>query len=1557
MRQAVISLWIIGVIMRCSVSGQVVINEILYDPEPDSQPLEFVELHNPGGLPVDLSGWRFTSGVEFTFTNGTSIAAAGYLLIAQDPASLLATYNTSAEGPWSGSLKNTGERLTLRDAAGNKIDEVDYQRSFPWPTCPGGASMELIHPAFDNDLGASWRSSLNPVTDTPVTFLAPAQTDWHYSKGTQEASSPVEAWRDLTFVESTNWLSGQTPIGYGDGDDNTTLSDMQGNYSTVYLRHPVVMPAVIPSQLLLRVYVDDGAIVWINGVEVGRPFVSAGDKAYNDFGNNHDATWEEILLTNPGTYMTPGTNQIAVHALNGTLNSSDLSIDLELKTVPPGGSNHPTPGVVNRGYADNAPPAIRQVKHRPEQPTSIEPIRISAKVTDPDGVSSVLLSYKDLPPGTYERLTDATYATGWTTNNMVDDGTSGDEVAGDDVFTALLPASQHRHLIRYRITVEDGLGNDQLVPYEDDEQPNFACFIYDGVPAWTAADNPGTTPTQTFAATNMSASLPVYHLLASEADILACQYNGSFRGKNKWRFYFNKGRGFEARDNNGKKYPDPLNRMNFNGCAAPWAPVNRGMAGLDEAVSFKMYELAGVPVPNTHFFQFRIIDQVQEAPADQYAGDLWGLYMMQEQLDGRWLSRLGLPDGNTYKIQGGNGEKRNQAVGQSEDAADWNTFRGSAQNAGTAQAWWESNLHLESYFGFRSINRVCSNVDLRENTNYAMYHDPSGRWRVIPQDMDMMIFPVTHWAGIVYMRNALLHAEIDIAFRNHARSLLDLLISDRSSTGGQVAQVLDEYARIVNPAGQARTMSDMDQFMWNYHPRTAGDHRGIYYRTPFNDSRIGGAWVRTLSTPDHEGQVQHMLDFMTDIDPDGFSVGDGDPRGYGYNYLELEASDVNIPNRPTITYTGPAGFPVDDLRFQCNAFSDPNGSGTFQAVQWRIGTIYNSSSPGYQLGDAWAYEVTPFWEEEVAAPFVDTIELPPVGLVVGRTYRARVRHQDDTGRWSRWSDPVEFVGGPSQSLAAYDDLLISELHYNPIDFEDYAFIELFNRGTGPIDLNGLSISNAVNFAFTNELLIGAGEYVLIVEDAADFDLRYRNPASPYAYPGIVVAGAWSGGLSDSGEDVVVNAPDGTELFRVAYTDGNDWPERADGKGSSAELIDPYAVGTNRTDALKSGDLWRSSCLLHGSPGRAGDCQEALVINEVLAHSDAAPGLDWVELVNTSDTTLVTTGLFLSDDFDDLQKYALTNAIPGGAYWLADELVLGFAFSELGDQVILTRVATNGAVTFIDSVDFGASARDVSFGLHRRSDGETDFTAQRVQTPGSVNAYPAVGPVVFTKVMYHPTTGIEYVELMNASDAAVEIGTWRLTSAVDFEFPTNHTLAAWARVFVCSTNEAAFRAAYSIDPSVSVFGPWNGSLNNAGETLRLRMPGDIEPDNSIPYILVDKIDYRPTLPWPLAADGSGLPLERIAAYVYGNDPASWQAGGLPPMPDAHLVFTAPLPSAGHIRLRWSTVPGQVYRIEFCNDLTNDTWTPMQTLIAGSTLWEILEPFQSLVRGYYRIAWEP
>ena len=326
-----------------------VIHEIHYNPSERGQPLEFIELHNHGDTIADLSGWRFDEGIDYTFPNATSLAPKEYLVLAENPELLTEFYSSKALGPWTGKLSNAGEALTLRNGLGKKVDSVDYGVGFPWPTAAagGGASMELIHPELDNDLGGSWRSSMPSTTaaeEAPKVFVDAASHGWRYFKGLKE---PPMEWRSVAF-NSSPWTKAQTPIGYADGDDRTVLNDMLGDYSTVFLRHrfKIADDTSLNRPLSLRVYCDDGAVIWINGKEAGRLRVT--DRSPNHRSRttrNHEATWETITLSQPRRFLRAGNNVLAILAVNGTLTSSDFSIDASLVETPRGAiPPRPSPG-------------------------------------------------------------------------------------------------------------------------------------------------------------------------------------------------------------------------------------------------------------------------------------------------------------------------------------------------------------------------------------------------------------------------------------------------------------------------------------------------------------------------------------------------------------------------------------------------------------------------------------------------------------------------------------------------------------------------------------------------------------------------------------------------------------------------------------------------------------------------------------------------------------------------------------------------------------------------------------------------------------------------------------------------------------------------------------------------------------------------------------------------------------------------------------------------------------------------------------------------------------
>jgi len=339
-------------------SQDIVINEIHANPPENHIPQEFIELHNPSPSEINLSGWRLSSAVKFTFPANTTISAGGYLVIAEDPAILQSTLGVTALGPFSGNLNSSGETVRLRDASNTIIDEVDYKVGFPWPVASdgGGGAIELINPSLNNSLGSSWRPSIPQNSLPEVTLLDFSSTGWSWRPGDTEASNPTSTWRTPSFTQDDSWnTNSQLPIGYGSVNGvsfNTTIPDMRFNFNSIFLRNSfTIAPGEIPSQLLLNYTADDGFIIWINGTAIDRFRFDQNENPTIDdtaTGSGSEGIFEEKLVLNTGTFLVEGHNTIAIQLFNATTNSSDLGFDLQIirpaaEDAPP----QPTPGSPN----------------------------------------------------------------------------------------------------------------------------------------------------------------------------------------------------------------------------------------------------------------------------------------------------------------------------------------------------------------------------------------------------------------------------------------------------------------------------------------------------------------------------------------------------------------------------------------------------------------------------------------------------------------------------------------------------------------------------------------------------------------------------------------------------------------------------------------------------------------------------------------------------------------------------------------------------------------------------------------------------------------------------------------------------------------------------------------------------------------------------------------------------------------------------------------------------------------------------------------------------------
>ena len=971
----------------------------------------------------------------------------------------------------------------------------------------------------------------------------------------------------------------------------------------------------------------------------------------------------------------------------------------------------PTPGAVNAAKLATysaAPPAIRQVNHTPQQPTSNTAVPITATVTDPDGVSSVMLRYQIVSPGTYIRKTDATFtaAASWTDLPMLDNGTAGDAVAGDSIFTALIPASVqvHRRLIRYQITVTDNLTNSIRVPYADDEQPNFAYFVYDAIPAWSGAMRPtafggfAATPVQDYPQSLLQ-SIEPWHLIANETDVINCQYTSQaifqgclvhrgkvydhityqvrgigstyVSGKNKWGLKFNRTHDFQAYDNWGRPYAETWNSLGLNACASPWASVNRGAAGVEEALSFRAYELAGLPALRTNYVHWRVIRRTAEVnPAGsiitndpmgtnirgQYSGDLWGLYLALEPTEGNLLDERGLGDGNIYSIENNAGDKKHQGETQPTGTADWTAFSNGLAQANQTEAWYRANMDLPALYSFLALNRLVGNTDVRPGDNYRYYHRPEdNRWVIMPYDLDMMFIAAHHWGGSMdsgvvvagapnSIRAISRHPALALEYRNHCRELLSLMAGDGTATGGQMGQLVQEYARLVNPPNTALTWADLDAAMWNLHPRSAGgggntgqsSHRGNFFRTLYLDGGRGGlggttatgTWRRDLAPSgdfsDHESMSQWFTNFATNTYPataaawvrKATSVSGGGTdsdvnrqKGYGFKYLEWESlyggyvnananpvpttADLAYPHTPVIFASGSADFAANDLRFTSTDFTDPQGNATAAAVQWRLGEISAPGIPGYDASQPSIYEITPVWtsaEIPLTTPAVAEIRVPGSSVVPGHTYRARVRHKDTTGRWSYWSAPVQFIASSVDTTIYQNSLRITEINYDPAPvtpaeqahplWDDLWTAAQFEY----IELTNISATgiSLTDVRFTKGIDYNFPEGTLL--EAGARIIIAKNPVAFTIRYGAGLPLAPTGfdpdSLSNGGEQVKLSYGAGITIFDFEYDNEAPWPTSPNGTGPSLVLISPEKSGLNHGDPME----WRASRQTSGNPG-------------------------------------------------------------------------------------------------------------------------------------------------------------------------------------------------------------------------------------------------------------------------------------------------------------------------------------------------------------------------------------
>ena len=154
-----------------AVPGDVVINEIMADPEPVQglPPYEFDELYNNSTSPIILTGWQLVLGTTVKDIENMTLMPNSWLILCSDEAAEYfapfgAVYSFSTF-----SLTNDGAQILLKDFAGGIIHQVEY--SLDWyddeSKAEGGWSLEAINPADYCVEKPNWAVSTNSMGGTP----------------------------------------------------------------------------------------------------------------------------------------------------------------------------------------------------------------------------------------------------------------------------------------------------------------------------------------------------------------------------------------------------------------------------------------------------------------------------------------------------------------------------------------------------------------------------------------------------------------------------------------------------------------------------------------------------------------------------------------------------------------------------------------------------------------------------------------------------------------------------------------------------------------------------------------------------------------------------------------------------------------------------------------------------------------------------------------------------------------------------------------------------------------------------------------------------------------------------------------------------------------------------------------------------------------------------------------------------------------------------------------------------------------------------------------------
>jgi hypothetical protein len=987
-----------------------------------------------------------------------------------------------------------------------------------------------------------------------------------------------------------------------------------------------------------------------------------------------------------------------------------------------------TPGARNGRYIANAPPAITGVSHAPILPAANQPIVVSARIGDPDGIASVLLKYRLDPSSTYSTLT------------MTDDGTDGDAVAGDGVFSAIIPGQASGAMVAFYLQATD-----KATPAAASTFPNNApareCLVRIGE----------VQPTGNF---------PVYRLWMTQATLNTWNTNLKLDNSDNdvtfvlgnERVIYNAGARYK-----GSPYISP------GYCGATCDRCGYSIAFGDDDLFLGENELV-IDWPGGH------------------GGETTA---MQEEM-GYWIAdRLDIPFSHRYIIR--------LHVNGVTDTARHATFEAVVQPAGGFVSEWVPNdsngelFKIERAFEFNDSAGLVADPEpelLVFTTAGGVKKREKYRWNFMFRSTGLR----DDYTNIFALADAL-NSAAPQPYTASVMGLVDVEEWMRIFATEHIIVNFDAYGHEIGknmyvylpPQGKWQLyMFDLDWLMLAAPLHNSGYAASsaplfnsedptithMYGHPPFAraywravQDAINGPMQAANCNPVMDAKYRSLVanhvawcDGQPLTDPSAVKTWFSQRLTYLQSQLATVAAAFSV-SRVVVTndvalVSGTAPVAVQTVEF----------NGTEWPVTWTSVNAWTATVP------------LRFGTNVFSVVGVDPNGLP--------------------------------VPGASNSVSAvYSGLLpspvgqvvINEIMYAPA-VANAQYVELYNNSANTtFDLSGWQF-HGLAYTFPAGASIAPNGFLVLAANREDFAGAYGATN--------VVFDTFDGTLQPAGETLSLivpgtNSASDVTVAKVRYAGALPWPTGANGTGSSLQLIDP------RQDNWRVGNWAGNYPPAALSPGRANTVMTNLPafpplwLNELQADNltgitnGAGQRIPWLELYNPSTNVVSLTGLYLANTYTNLTAWAFpTGAVinPGEFKVIfadsqinlstTNELHTSFTLPSTSGSLALSRFY-NGQPQVLDYVDYANLLPNWSYGSF--PDGQSFVRQMFYQpTPGGTNngtsppssfiPYLTAGDVYTQNFDSLPDPGLTSVN--SANPVTINGITYSLSNPFDFAFPVS-----------------------------------------------------------------------------------------------------------------------------------------------------------------------------------------